>query len=154
MLIEIFRYVLLTWTNNLNFEVDMVSSGKHFQVPMIILQLLFSFKQAKPWSVNVEAVKEPIFVLIKNLVQKLSYRRMTSTCDNIVNNDLYFLWICHKDRLMFETFRRSTRCHYHKREQYQLSNITRPVSFLFRSHTTGRPTSDEQLNLGHILDPM
>ena len=49
----------------------MVISGEHFHIPVIILWLLISFKQAKPWSVNVEAVKEAISVLIKIFSSKI-----------------------------------------------------------------------------------
>ena len=67
-------YLLTVLTNDLNFDVEMVKSGEHIHILLIALQLLITFKQAKPWSVNVEAVKEAISILFKFLVQTLKYR--------------------------------------------------------------------------------
>ena len=74
MQIVLIQYGLLTRTNNLNFDIDMVRSGEQFYIPMIILQFLFNFKQTKLWSVNVEAVTEAVSVFVKFLVHKLTYR--------------------------------------------------------------------------------
>ena len=47
----------------------MVKSGEHFYILLIALQLLFTFKQAKPWSVIVEAVKEFDWVTFVNVIE-------------------------------------------------------------------------------------
>ena len=66
--------MLLILTNDLNFDVEMVRSGDEFHIPAIVLKLLFTLKQAKSWSVDVEAVNEAKMRLFQFLVQSLKYR--------------------------------------------------------------------------------
>ena len=71
ILMDRFLYLLLTLTNDLNFDVEMMRYGEQFHIPVIILKLLFNFKKAKPRSVDVEAVKEAIFVFNENFSSKI-----------------------------------------------------------------------------------